>query len=70
MRVRMTASALALCVGVLLGGARPGAHHSFAPHFDSNKRVSISGTVKEVESRNPHPYVHLTAVDEYGLTRE
>jgi hypothetical protein len=61
---------MAVSVGVLLGGARPGAHHSFAPHFDSNKRVSISGTVKEFESRNPHTYVHLAAVDENGLTRE
>ena len=61
--------AIALCAGVL-GGAHPEAHHSFAPHFDRDKRVSISGTVKEFESRNPHSYVHLTAVDENGRTRE
>jgi hypothetical protein len=59
-----------LWVGAQLGGARLEAHHSFAPHFDSNKRVSISGTVKEFESRNPHSYVHITAVDENGRTRE
>ena len=67
MRIRVAASVI---LGVLLGGVRPQAHHSFAPHFDSNKRVSISGTIKEFESRNPHSYVHITAVDENGRTRE
>ena len=66
MRVRI----VTVILGVLLGGTRTDAHHSFAPHFDSNKRVSISGTVKEFESRNPHSYVHITAVDENGRTRE
>jgi hypothetical protein len=46
------------------------AHHSFAPHFDSSKKVSISGTVTEYEARNPHSYVHIAAVDENGRTRE
>ena len=31
------------------------AHHSFAPHFDIKKPVSISGKVVEFEARNPHP---------------
>ena len=46
------------------------AHHSFAPHFDASKPVSISGTVTEFEARNPHSYVHIAAVDENGRTRE
>src|SRR5262245_65563295 len=46
------------------------AHHSFAPHFDANKKVNISGTVKEYEARNPHSYLHVDAVDENGRTRE
>ena len=45
------------------------AHHSFAPHFDSSKPVSISGTVTEFEARNPHSYLHIEAVDENGRTR-
>jgi hypothetical protein len=45
-------------------------HHSFAPHFDASKPVSISGTVKEFEARNPHSYVHIDAIDENGRTRE
>jgi len=46
------------------------AHHSFAPHFDANKPIDISGTVKEYEARNPHSYLHVLAVDENGKTQE
>jgi hypothetical protein len=46
-----------------------GAHHSFAPHFDSNKPVSISGKVIAFEARNPHSYLHISAVDENGKTQ-
>jgi hypothetical protein len=45
------------------------AHHSFAPHFDSNKPVSIAGKVIEFEARNPHSYLHIAAVDENGRTQ-
>ena len=47
-----------------------GAHHSFAPHFDIKKPVSISGKVTEFEGRNPHSYLHIQAVDENGRTQE
>jgi hypothetical protein len=69
-------SRIAICglgAGVLLllpGRSETSAHHSFAPHFDANKKVNISGTVKEYESRNPHSYLHVNAVDENGRTRE
>lgn len=46
------------------------AHHSFAPHFDSSKPVSISGKVTKFEARNPHSYLHVAAVDENGRTQE
>jgi hypothetical protein len=64
-----SAAAIAL-VGVLVWSARAGAHHSFAPHFDRSTPVSIAGTVKEFEARNPHSYLHMIAVDENGRTRE
>jgi hypothetical protein len=54
----------------MLNGAEVTAHHSFAPHFDSSKKVNISGTVKEYEAKNPHSYLHVNAVDENGRTRE
>src|SRR5687767_13698376 len=45
-------------------------HHSFAPHFDIDKPVDISGTVVEYEARNPHSYLHIAAVDENGKTQQ
>ncbi len=47
-----------------------GAHHSFEPHFDRQKPVSISGKVTQFEARNPHSYLHIEAVDENGRTQE
>jgi len=42
------------------------AHHSFAPHFDADKPVSISGTIIEYERRNPHAYLNIRAEDANG----
>ena len=42
--------AAALALGI---ASVAGAHHSFAPHFDINKPVSISGKVTQFEARNP-----------------
>ena len=70
MRIRL---ASAVAVGAVAGAlaATPAfAHHSFAPHFDSSKPVSISGVITEFEGRNPHSYVHIQAVDENGRTQE
>jgi len=47
-----------------------GAHHSFAPHFDIKKPVSISGKVTKFEALNPHSYLHIEAVDENGRTQQ
>jgi hypothetical protein len=58
---------LAIAASVAAAAA---AHHSFAPHFDINKPVSISGKVTQFEARNPHSYLHIAAVDENGRTQE
>lgn len=42
------------------------AHHSFAPHFDADKPVNISGTIIEYERRNPHAYLNIRAEDADG----
>jgi GTP-dependent phosphoenolpyruvate carboxykinase len=53
--------------GLALGAVSPlAAHHSFAPHFDRNKPVSISGTITAYDGRNPHSYLHVSALDENG----
>jgi hypothetical protein len=71
MRARATAVPAAIIVGLLtVGGPGARAHHSFAPHFDSSKPVSIAGTITRYEARNPHSYLHIDAVDENGRTRQ
>lgn len=56
--------------GALLIASNALAHHSFAPHFDASKPVSISGTITRFEAKNPHSYIHINAVDENGRTQE
>ena len=46
------------------------AHHSFAAEFDSNKRVTLKGTVTRVDWRNPHIYVYINVKDENGVVTE
>jgi hypothetical protein len=70
MRSGIALSRLALAAAASLGVAQAFAHHSFAPHFDANKPVSISGVVTEYEARNPHSYLHIAAADENGKTQE
>jgi hypothetical protein len=55
---------------IVLGGfmlsafsAAAWAHHSFSSEFDSNKKVSLSGTLAKLELINPHGYVHLDVPD-------
>ena len=60
----------AALLGVVLIPAAAEAHHSFAPHFDIKKPVSLSGKITAFEARNPHSYLHLQAVDENGRTEE
>jgi len=52
-------AALAASTGVAL------AHHSFAM-FDSDKQVTLAGTVKEFQWTNPHAWIMLTVADPQG----
>jgi hypothetical protein len=70
MRSSHAIAGMVVVVGTILTGLPVLAHHSFAPHFDASKPVSISGTVSEFEARNPHSYLHINATDENGRTRE
>ena len=55
---------LALCGGA----ARLHAHHSFAM-FDTQNRVTLTGTVSKFQWTNPHAYIELDVPDEKGAVK-
>lgn len=66
MKTRIVAAACALSVPSL----DTAAHHSFAPHFDADKPVSLTGTIIEYEQRNPHAYLNLRVENADGRMEE
>ncbi len=63
MKKSMLAS-IALAV-VVVGSAS--AHHSMSALFDFNQRVTRSGTLTQVDWRNPHIYLMVDAKSDQGL---
>ena len=66
----MTKRILLLCASAVLlaGGVQVFAHHSFTAAYDSTKRVTIEGVVKEFVWRNPHSYVRIDITTKEGTT--
>src|SRR5688572_20612322 len=42
------------------------AHHSVSAEFDTNKRVTFTGTVKKIDFMNPHIYTHVEVKEPDG----
>jgi hypothetical protein len=53
-------------VFVLLGSLTAVAHHSVSAEFDTNKRVTFTGTVKKIDWMNPHIYTHVEVKEADG----
>jgi uncharacterized protein DUF6152 len=41
-------------------------HHSHEAEFYSNKKITLKGTIAQVEWENPHTYIHLAVKDSNG----
>src|ERR1700745_3950535 len=68
--MKFTISSIATIAAIAFTIPEVSAHHSFATNLDATKPVNISGTVLMYEARNPHSYLHVSALDENGRTRE
>ena len=55
-----------VCFAAVLTAAQPAfAHHSFAL-FDLTKEVTLVGTIKEVQFKNPHVWLQVMVPDDKG----
>jgi DNA/RNA endonuclease YhcR with UshA esterase domain len=57
---------LAVGVALALPAVRAVAHHSFSAEFDIDKPLKMTGTVTNVEWRNPHAWFYIDVKDESG----
>lgn len=63
---RTTAGLLVAAFGVLLSLPLR-AHHSFAAQYDSNKPITLNGSVTKLEWMNPHIYFYMDVKDASGV---
>jgi len=62
------AIALLVGAGLLVGSLTAVAHHSVAAEFDTNKKITFTGTVKKIDWMNPHIYTHVEVKGADGKT--
>ena len=60
---------LLLALLLSAAGAPAIAHHAISAMYDSSKRVTIDGAVREFQFINPHPFL-IVAVSDGGKTLE
>jgi hypothetical protein len=55
-----------IAAGLLLAAIPLIAHHSFGAEYDSNKPVTLTGTITKIEWTNPHSHFFLDVKDDKG----
>jgi hypothetical protein len=67
--VRLLAAAGPLATAWLLAAAGPAAHHSLTAVYDTRKQVTVTGSVREFQFVNPHPWIGVDAADDGTVRR-
>jgi hypothetical protein len=57
---------LALAIVAIALGATAEAHHSISAVYDSRKQVTVTGSVREFQFVNPHPWVGVDVAADDG----
>jgi hypothetical protein len=52
-----------VALGVAIAGAPAWAHHAISAIYDSSKRVTVEGAVREFQFINPHPFLVIDVTE-------
>jgi len=63
---RITAGLVVAAISILMLPLPLRAHHSFAAQYDSNKPITLNGSVTKLEWMNPHIYFYMDVKDASG----
>ncbi len=64
--MKVHATFLVICLGLMSAAVPLLAHHSFAAEYDANKPINITGTVSKIEWMNPHARFYVDVKDASG----
>ena len=56
-------------LGLALGTIPVVAHHSAAPAYDTEKKITLRGTITKVEWQNPHVFYYIDVMDPSGTVK-
>ena len=57
---------IALTFGVLCSAVSVLAHHSAAPTYDTDQKITLHGTITKLEWKNPHVFYYIDVTDAAG----